>query len=248
MPRFISTTCSVTVGIAAIAAEIADVALRLVTKRKKQVAPAQAIALRCSVRANLQLKHRGRQRNNCKRSTVPLRTILRISRPDGMAEEFTLFAKSTSISGSLLGVLIPSMEQLMTLELSWKQMPDSVSDRHWRSFTKERSTDNKTCARWNLTEVSDSTALAGCTRCKREFVVHATISQFHKEQVVLHGRRRSTPKGHKNSRLDRAMGRMLGFILVRMNPVAATRSVRIRGSPQAPGRQASLINLQHIWI
>ena len=155
---------------------------------------------------------------------MPLSTILRISRPDGMAEEFTLFAKSTSISGSLLGVLIPSMEQLMTLELSWKQMPDSVSNRHWRSFTKERSTDNKTCARWNLTEVSDSTALAGRTRCKREFVV----------QVVLHWRRRSTPKGHKNSRLDRAMGRMLGFILVRMNPVAATRNVRIRGRPQAP--------------
>ena len=113
--------------IAAIEAETAEVVLRLATKRKKQVAAAEIIAVKCKFLACFQWNTMGLNRNNSISRTMPPNTILNIRTPGRTTDSVVNdLAKSMIIRGSLLGVFIASIEQVIALELLWKQIP-SVS-------------------------------------------------------------------------------------------------------------------------
>ena len=145
IPRSASTTCSDTVVIVAMDAEIADVVLRLATKRKKHAAAAETILVKCKFRACLQLKTTGTWRNISTNRTIPPKTILNIRIHGGITELISNLERSIIIRGSRPGEFMASIEQMIELELSWKQIPNirpcsTVDDRyHKTTFGRQDS-------------------------------------------------------------------------------------------------------------
>jgi len=145
IPRSASTTCNDTVVIVVMEAEITDVVLRLATNRKKHVAAAETIVVKCKFRACLQLKTMGTWRNISTNRTIPPKTILNIMIHGGITELISNLERSIIIRGSRPGEFMASIEQMIELELSWKQIPNmrpssTVDDRyHKTTFGRQDS-------------------------------------------------------------------------------------------------------------